>query len=78
MSVKVAVRVRPFNKREKELNCELCVAMNGNTTTLLPPKGSAEAKRDFTFDNSFWSFDQFKEEPNGYFRYTYPLSKPNW
>lgn len=26
-----------------------------------------EAERKFTFDYSLWSFDQFKEEPNGYF-----------
>ena len=29
MSVKVAVRVRPFNAREKELNSELCIDMQG-------------------------------------------------
>jgi hypothetical protein len=68
MSVQVAVRVRPFNKREKELNCELCVSMAGNMTTLLTPKGSSEPKRDFTFDHSFWSFDEFTEESDGYFR----------
>jgi hypothetical protein len=67
MSVQVAVRVRPFNKREKDMNCEICVSMTGNTITLMPPKGSAEAKRDFSFDHALWSFDQFKEEPNGYF-----------
>lgn len=35
MSVKVAVRVRPFNSREMELNSTLCIAMNGPTTILL-------------------------------------------
>ena len=39
MSVKVAVRVRPFNKREEELKSELCVNMNGNSTKILTPKG---------------------------------------
>lgn len=29
MSVQVAVRVRPFNQREKELNSECIVEMNG-------------------------------------------------
>jgi hypothetical protein len=67
MSVQVAVRVRPFNKREKVLNSEICVSMVGNTISLMPPKGSAEIKRDFSFDYSLWSFDQFKEESNGYF-----------
>lgn len=35
MSVKVAVRVRPFNSREVELNSVLCVDMNGPTTILV-------------------------------------------
>ena len=36
MSVKVAVRVRPFNTREKELNCKLVVGMKDPKTTLVP------------------------------------------
>lgn len=35
MSVKVAVRVRPFNNREINLGCSLCVEMDGKTTRLL-------------------------------------------
>jgi hypothetical protein len=35
MSVKVAVRVRPFNQREHEMSCLLCVSMKGSTTTLI-------------------------------------------
>lgn len=34
MSVKVGVRVRPFNQREKDLNCKLCIDMMGPTTRL--------------------------------------------
>lgn len=34
MSVKVGVRVRPFNQREVALNCQLCVDMIGPTTRL--------------------------------------------
>lgn len=34
MSVKVGVRVRPFNQREAALNCKLCVDMIGNMTRL--------------------------------------------
>jgi len=57
MSVKVGVRVRPFNQRESDLNCKLCVDMTGLTTRLF----HAEHKdRDFTFDYSFWSHDQFE------------------
>lgn len=33
-SIKVAVRVRPFNGREKENNCICCVSMSGRSTTL--------------------------------------------
>ncbi|XP_018654005.1 putative kif1 [Schistosoma mansoni] len=36
--VKVAVRIRPFNKRERERNAELIVFMNGNTTTIRHPE----------------------------------------
>lgn len=35
MSVKVAVRVRPFNPREKDLNSKLCIGMEGPSTVLL-------------------------------------------
>ena len=38
MSVKVAVRVRPFNDREKKLRSKLCVKMKGNQTILIDPK----------------------------------------
>ena len=64
MSVKVAVRVRPFNSREKELGCKLCVEMNGNTTSLINPEDGKN--RDFTFDYSFWSHDQFEFDEAGY------------
>lgn len=33
-SIKVAVRVRPFNGRERNLQCNCCVSMSGNSTTL--------------------------------------------
>jgi hypothetical protein len=36
-AVKVAVRVRPFNSREKERNAKLIIEMNGNTTTIKDP-----------------------------------------
>ena len=55
MSVKVAVRVRPFNSRERSLGCECVVDMSDPSTTLKPYQG--EEERRFTFDYSFWSFD---------------------
>lgn len=39
MSVKVAVRVRPFNQREKDLKSELIVDMEDPLTMLKPFKG---------------------------------------
>jgi hypothetical protein len=35
--VKVAVRVRPFNGREKDMNSKLAIGMDGNTTTITDP-----------------------------------------
>lgn len=37
-NVKVAVRVRPFNSREKARNAKLIVDMNGPSTTLTNPE----------------------------------------
>ena len=36
-NVKVAVRVRPFNAREKQRNAKLIVAMSGNSTKITNP-----------------------------------------
>lgn len=63
-SVKVAVRVRPFNKREIEANAKLCVAMSGPTTIVTNPADGEEKK--FAYDHSYWSFDGFTEQSDGY------------
>eukprot|EP01017_Pseudomicrothorax_dubius_P020674 TRINITY_DN22464_c0_g1_i3.p1 TRINITY_DN22464_c0_g1~~TRINITY_DN22464_c0_g1_i3.p1 ORF type:complete len:323 (+),score=88.67 TRINITY_DN22464_c0_g1_i3:37-1005(+) len=63
MRVKVAVRVRPFNQRELELRSELCVDMRGNTTVLTNHEEGGT--RDFTFDYSFWSHDEFEVLEDG-------------
>ena len=68
MSVKVGVRVRPFNQRETALNCRLCVDMVGNMTRLFDADDPENKHRDFTFDYSFWSHDEFIVEESGYFR----------
>jgi len=36
-SIKVAVRVRPFNGREREAECSCCVSMSGQSTVLHKP-----------------------------------------
>ncbi|XP_065072541.1 kinesin-like protein Klp98A isoform X2 [Ochlerotatus camptorhynchus] len=72
-SLKVAVRVRPFNQRENELGSKLIVQMDGKKTRLVKPKltgpaairgellaarGGPEPFNDFTFDHSYWSVDE--------------------
>uniref|UniRef100_A0A8D3D4I8 plus-end-directed kinesin ATPase n=1 Tax=Scophthalmus maximus TaxID=52904 RepID=A0A8D3D4I8_SCOMX len=53
-SVKVAVRVRPFNSREIGKDSKCIIQMSGNTTTILNPKQPKENK-SFNFDFSYWS-----------------------
>jgi hypothetical protein len=52
-NVKVAVRVRPFNQREKDAKSTLVVDMVGNQTLIKKPKGNEEPKK-FGFDYSYW------------------------
>ena len=63
MSVKVAVRVRPFNTREKDNNSVCCIEMTENQTTIKDELGQPKT---FTFDHSFWSHDCYIELENGY------------
>ncbi|XP_067228995.1 kinesin-like protein KIF1A isoform X5 [Chanodichthys erythropterus] len=53
-SVKVAVRVRPFNSREISKESKCIIQMSGNTTTIINPKAPKENK-SFNFDYSYWS-----------------------
>ncbi|XP_069053897.1 kinesin-like protein KIF1A isoform X18 [Lepisosteus oculatus] len=53
-SVKVAVRVRPFNSREMARDSKCIIQMSGNTTTIVNPKQPKETK-SFNFDYSYWS-----------------------
>ncbi|XP_072330897.1 kinesin-like protein KIF1A isoform X19 [Scyliorhinus torazame] len=54
-SVKVAVRVRPFNSREISRDSKCIIQMSGNTTTIVNPKQPKEAPKSFNFDYSYWS-----------------------
>lgn len=62
-SLKVAVRVRPFNTRENDMDAQLIVEMDNKKTRLVKPRlqsirdAGREAFHDFTFDYSYWSFD---------------------
>ncbi|XP_035032719.2 kinesin-like protein KIF1A isoform X7 [Hippoglossus stenolepis] len=53
-SVKVAVRVRPFNSREIGKDSKCIIQMTGNTTTIANPK-QAKDNKSFNFDYSYWS-----------------------
>ncbi|KAK9473147.1 uncharacterized protein V1510DRAFT_433745 [Dipodascopsis tothii] len=70
-SIKVVVRVRPLNRRERALGAKCVVDMDGNQTTVREradggagagpagPAGSVDRDRgrSFTFDRSYWSCD---------------------
>ncbi|XP_033624378.1 kinesin-like protein KIF28P [Asterias rubens] len=61
-SVKVAVRVRPFNGRESARGAQLIIGMNGTTTTIQNPAAVDEEPKKFDFDYSYWSHDGFENK----------------
>ncbi|XP_074143918.1 kinesin-like protein KIF16B isoform X4 [Sminthopsis crassicaudata] len=69
-SVKVAVRVRPMNRREKDLEAKIIIQMEKNKTTItnlkIPEGGTGDTGRErtktFTYDFSFCSADS--KSPN--------------
>ncbi|XP_066281577.1 kinesin-like protein KIF28P [Branchiostoma lanceolatum] len=67
-SVKVAVRVRPFNQREKAANSKCILSMNGSQTVITDP--ATGNTKMFGFDQSYWSHDGFKEDDNGIYQGT--------
>ncbi len=52
----MAVRVRPFNERERSGRMESIVTMRGPQTILRNPKGDPSDLKSYTYDHSFWSF----------------------
>lgn len=58
-SVKVAVRVRPFNSRELNKDSDCIIQMEGATTRITNPKcpDAKDAVKSFNFDYSYWSHD---------------------
>ncbi|KAK8181898.1 kinesin heavy chain [Phyllosticta capitalensis] len=71
-NIKVVVRVRPFNSREKDRNAQCIVRMKDTQTHLTPPKNfdpkaksgkaALEGPKSFNFDKSYWSFN--RDDPN--------------
>src|ERR1700753_2079068 len=68
-NIKVVVRVRPFNTREKDRTAKCIVSMKDNQTVLTPAppdsnsknkpvKAALEGTKTFAFDKSYWSFNR--------------------
>ena len=64
-NVRVAVRVRPFSKREIAEKSRCIISMKGKQTTIIDPcyfeqdiKQRSAWTRTFDFDHSYWSFDR--------------------
>ncbi|XP_062303507.1 kinesin-like protein KIF28P [Osmerus eperlanus] len=62
--VKVAVRVRPFNKRERDAGSVCVVSMASSSVTLQDPRGGPS--RCFSFDHVYWSHSGFSREGGRY------------
>lgn len=70
-NIKVVVRVRPFNSRERDRKAKCIVSMKDTQTVLTPtavdPKASKALKaaasetKTFAFDKSYWSFNRQDE-----------------
>lgn len=56
----LAVRVRPFNGRERRRRSPCVISMDGATTTLTMKRsgGAPPQVHTFTYDYSFWSHEQ--------------------
>ncbi|KAL4224904.1 Kinesin-like protein kif17 [Mactra antiquata] len=70
--VKVIVRCRPMNTREKDLNCECCLKMEGARAqcSIMNPGDKKAPPKNFTFDGSYF-VDSTTE--NIYNEIAYPL-----
>ncbi|XP_054711552.1 kinesin-like protein KIF13A isoform X2 [Uloborus diversus] len=58
--IKVAIRVRPFNRREIELGTKCVVEVDQQQTILHNPssRNSGKQPKSFAFDQCFWSFNE--------------------
>nr|CAB3259032.1 kinesin-like protein KIF14 [Phallusia mammillata] len=73
-TVSVAVRIRPFNQREKDLDAKLALTVNGNQVLV---KDSAGIGHTFLYNYSFWSVDNihgnFASQKDVYTKLALPL-----
>ncbi|XP_033487903.2 kinesin-like protein KIF28 [Epinephelus lanceolatus] len=64
--VKVAVRVRPFNKRERDAGSRCIISMVSSSITIQDPHES-QSRRSFCFDYAYWSHSGFTRDRGGLF-----------
>ncbi|XP_016133665.1 kinesin-like protein KIF28P [Sinocyclocheilus grahami] len=64
--VKVAVRVRPFNKRERDAGSRCIISMTSNNISIQDPR-NPQNSRTFTFDFTYWSLSGFSRNKDGLF-----------
>ncbi|KAF1393022.1 hypothetical protein PFLUV_G00034080 [Perca fluviatilis] len=62
--VKVAVRVRPFNKRERDAGSRSIVSMVSSSITIQDPR-DPQSRRSFCFDYAYWSHSGFARDRGG-------------
>ncbi|KAF0043349.1 hypothetical protein F2P81_004686 [Scophthalmus maximus] len=62
--VKVAVRVRPFNKRERDAGGHCVVSMASSSITIQDPR-DPQNRRLFCFDYAYWSHSGFSQDRRG-------------
>ncbi|XP_047677467.1 kinesin-like protein KIF28P [Tachysurus fulvidraco] len=63
--VKVAVRVRPFNKRERDAGSRCIITMTSNSVSIEEPR--SQHRRTFSFHFTFWSHSGFMKNSEGLF-----------
>lgn len=61
-SVKVAVRVRPFNARERARQAKCIIRMNQHEQTTFIRNPSDESVKHYKYDYSYWSCDEPSED----------------
>lgn len=79
LQVLVAVRVRPLNKREKNLKSDCVISMKDGTRTMIKAPGTKYATgKHFDYDHSFWSCeredDHYADQTE--VRWTRPMHMP--
>ncbi|KCV72817.1 hypothetical protein H696_00395 [Fonticula alba] len=66
-SIRVAVRCRPFNERERQAHAEPVISVSGQQIAIRNPpgKGGGAPERKFTFDHAYWSGPSGTDASNG-------------